>query len=388
MAGRTRQRRRYRDGERLTRAGWLYVLIGMLMGAAALKHDAAVTLLLLGGMLGALGVSALIAGRTVRGVRVTREAPDRVWQGQTVHMSYFLANEHRWFSCMGLSIRDLPQPQLDMAGGYCAHLEPRSRFRSGARFVARTRGRVTLDGVELRTGFPFSLVTAWRRVIEPTDLVVWPARGVLKADLLRRGAAEISAATPSLLTGGQDEFFGLREFRQDDNPRLIHWRRSAGRTQPLIREMARPLPDVLMIVIDTLTTDAGGAAIRERLLRLAATLIDRAMTRGYQVALALAGDDGIRTLAPAAGRAAMRDLLDALAELGENTAHPLARTLAALRRDWLGQSQVVVLSPRAGAVGRNDTRALRAASGHLTVIAGADRLADVFEDDPGLAEIL
>ena len=152
--------------------------------------------------------------------------------------------------------------------------------------------------------------------------------------------------------------------------------------------MARPLPDVLMIVIDTLATDAAGAATRERLLRLAATLIDRAMTRGYQVALALAGDDGIRTLAPAAGRAAMRDLLDALAELGENTAHPLGRTLAALRRDWLGQSQVVVLSPLAGAVSRNDTRALRATSGHLTVIAGADRLADVFEDDPALREIL
>ena len=375
------KRRRPRHGERLTLAGGVFIGITVMMAAAALKNDSAITLILLGGMMGGLGVSAFVAGRTVRRVKITRETPDRIWQGQTVHVGYFLANARRWLSCMGLTLRELPQPTLDTVNAYCAHLPARSRFRSGARLVALARGRLALDGIEVSTQFPFSLIRAWRHVPDPRELIVWPARGRLKAELLRRGAAAISTAGPSPMTGGQDEFFGLREFRDDDNPRLIHWRRSAGRQRPLVREMTRPLPDVLVIVIDTFAPkwDTAASECREGLLRLAATLIDHAMTRSYQIGLALAVDGGVRVIRPAAGRAQLRQLLDALAEVGDNVSRPLQHTLNALPPDSLRLAQVLMLTPRTD-IDAAPLLGLRAVCGHLTVIAGPQQLARVFEE--------
>lgn len=369
---------RYRNGGRLTAAGWVYGVIWGIMLTAAVRNDAAVSLLLLGAMFGGLAVSAFAAGRTVRAVRATRESPDRVWQGQTVHMSYFLSNRSRWLSCMGLTLRDLPQKALDAASGYCAHLPARGQFRSGARFVALRRGRIGLEGLEISTGFPFGLIRAWRRTLEPADLIVWPARGELRAELFRRGAAEVSSARPSPISGGQDEFFGLREFREDDNPRLIHWKRSAGRHRPLVREMARPVPEVLFLIVDTAAPEAQ-TADPEKVLRLAATLIDHAMTRGYQVGLALADRRAVRTLPPATGRAQLRDLLDALANVhGPNG--PLGQTLAAVRPTWLAHAQVMVLSAQEAPLDSRASVALAGQAGHLTIIGGPEQIDRVFAD--------
>ena len=380
MARRRKARRRGRHGERLTLAGLAYIGIVTMMAAAAIKNDAAVTLILLGGMMGALGASAFVAGRTVRRVDVTREAPDRLWQGQPVYVSYFLTNTHRWFSCMGLIIRDKPQAHLQTVNGYCTHLRPRGTFRSGARILVSRRGRTDLSEIQLSTRFPFSLVRAWRRSVQAQEVVVWPARGRLKAELLQRGAALVSAAAPSPTSGGQDEFFGLRDFREDDNPRLIHWRRSAGRPNPLVREMTRPRPDVLMIVIDTATD----GPVVEKLLRLAATLVDHAMTRGYQVGLVLPADGGVCAIPPATGRAQLRGLLDALAEADANASGDLAETVAALRPDWLRHAQVMILSPVDDPA--ISAGALRRHAGHVMVLAGEQQIDAAFEDAPASQE--
>jgi len=388
VSGEPTTQRRSRIRARITAAGWLYVLVTSVILATAIRHDAAVTLLLLGAMLGGLLSSSVLGRRIVRGLRVSRQGPARCWQGQVTHVSYFLANRNRWMPCMDVQLGDLPQEGVRSVDAYCACLHARDQFRSGGRFVVGRRGRSTLKGMEVRTTFPFGLLAVRQRLLEPVDLVVWPARGRLKTELLRRGAAQVASQRASAIAGGQDDFFGLREFRDDDNPRLIHWRRSAGREQPLIREMARPLPNTLVVIIDTLAADPKkGRGLRERLLRLAATLVDRSMTRGYQVGLALARSDEVRTVPPATGRAQLRALLDELADADDNTTTALARTVRSLRAGWLRQAEAIVLSGNADVASDASLRPLRASCSHLTVIAGRKQVNAVFEDPPTLKEI-
>ena len=388
MAGERTRQRRSRIRARITAAGWLYVLVTSVILATAIRHDAAVTLLLLGALMGALLASSILARRIVRGVRVTRQGPDRCWQGQVTYVSYFLSNRNRWMPCLDVQLGDLPRKHVRSIDGYCACLHARNQFRSGGRFVIARRGRSKLKGMEVRTTFPFGLIAVRQRLLEPFETVVWPARGRLKTELLRRGAAQTASERASTIAGGQDDFFGLREFREDDNPRLIHWRRSAGRERPLIREMARPLPNMLMVVVDTLLSDPRkDRPVREKLLRLAATLVDRSMTRGYQVGLALAGGNGARAIAPASGRAQLHTVLDALADVTDDITTPLSETIRSLRPGWIRQAEVIVLSPRDDAQADAPLGSLRAACSHLTIIAGRKRMNAVFEDDRSLKEI-
>jgi len=366
---------------RLTRPGWVFLLLAMLVGTAAGKSEVALVFVMFGMMLGTLAVSVLLSWRMVAGVRLRRDCPEWAWQHRPVHLGYYLRSIRAHTSCLGLSVEEIAPPHAPAAGGFCLHLSPRAVFRAAGRFVPRHRGRLRLTASRVSTIFPFGLVRATRTFDAPAELLVWPARGALKRKLLSHGAVETSTAAPSRASGGQDEFFGLREYRSGDNPRWIHWRRSAATRTPVVREMARPLPDVLWVIVDTQTTPgAMGRADRERLLRFAATLIDYALARGYRVGLALADDAGPRILRPAEGRRQRSDLLDALAAADENLRTPLGDTLRRLPRGWLAKSELIVCG-KGRHLAAAPLGALRGVARNIQLITQED-LPRVFKDDP------
>jgi uncharacterized protein (DUF58 family) len=367
---------------RLTRAGLLFLLLAVTLGAAAVKTQGAMMFILCGAMLGAVVSSALMGRRMLGSLRVRRELPQRTWQNQTVHIGYDIRNTHPRSHCLGLKMEELDPGGISIVPAYCLHLPPRGTFRAGARFVALRRGRISLGAIRVSTCFPFGLVQATRDILRPADLIVWPARGRLTRQLLHRGAVETSGLSPSAVSGGQDEFFGLREYRDGDSPRWIHWRKTATRGALVVREMAHPSPDSLYLVIDAALRhgDQQAADHRERLLRLAATLVDHAFARGYQVGMALACGGRARSLAVSADNAHRTALLDALADVAPGESLGLETVLGALRRAPLRRSQVLLIAPSAPADGQSAQR-LRSSARHFTLITDRDVEA-VFADAP------
>jgi uncharacterized protein (DUF58 family) len=365
---------------RFTAAGWIFVVITLVVAAATVKSQSAMLFVIVGAMLGALMASGVMAWRMLRAVGLEREVPAQAWQNQTVHLGYYLRNT-RGRPCLALTVEEQPVAGVETTGGFCAHLPPGGIFRSGARFVPRRRGRITLTGVEVISRFPFGLVAGHCVLPQGASVVVWPARGRMKERMLHRGAVEVSTAPPSQATGGQDEFFGLRDYRSDDNPRWIHWRRSATRQVPVVREMCHPKPEILYVILDTRLADKSPAAWarRERMIRFTGTLLEHALARGYQVGLALGVQGRARAYPGAAGRGQMHLLLTALADVDDTTALPLTGVVAALRRSDLDEAQVIVVADSSAATAA--LRALRAACRTVSVVT-AERLAAVFQDDP------
>jgi len=366
----------------LTVAGWIFLCVAGMAGVAAVRTQAPLAFVLFGGTLGALCISAVIARWMVGAVELMRELPGRAWQCQTTFMSYSLRNR-RGSSAMALRMEELDLTGSDFASGCCVHLGPRSVFRAGARFAVRRRGRLTLERTRLSTIFPFGLVRASKIFERSMDLVVWPARGRLKKQFLRYGATEISSSKPAQVQGGSDEFFGLREYRTDDNPRWIHWKRSASRENLVVREMTKPMPEVLWLVVDTRLRDGSEPQWRERekTIRFAATLIDYAFRRGYKVGLALAYQDREAVWRPAPGLGQRTKLLDALADVDINTTRSLQAVLrAAICNGPINEAQVVIVSREAPPLRPMDLAPFHAARS-LTVVCES-RLNDFFEDDP------
>lgn len=370
---------------RVTLAGWLYLLLSVLIGLAAVRSHMPMMFIVFGAMFGGLAVSMILAQMMIAGTEVHRELPRRAWQLETVYFGYYLRNLRRHTGILGLSLRERAPKGIEDACGYCVWLPPGGVFRSGSRLLAEHRGRVDLEGIILSTRFPFGLAVARRRIDQPTSLVVWPAKGRLKTDLLRHGAMETSSAQPGRQQGGQDEFFGLRDYRSGDNPRWIHWRRSAGRPHPVVREMAHPVPDVLMLILDVQPAEESypAVAFREQLLRLAATLIDHAQNRGYQVGLALAGPRGPEVFEPSGNVGQRCAMLDALAEAGPD-AGDLDTLLETLDRTKLHNAQTMLISARPDRASRDRLNHLAAVSRHLEILSPGV-VEQVFEDNPLLA---
>ncbi len=366
--------------QRLTAAGWVFSIITLVVTIAAFKSQSAMLFLIAGSMVGTLAASSTLPRYMLRGVLLEREVPPQAWQNHPIHLGYYLRNTRRR-SCLALSLEELPVAGVERTGGFCAHLPSAGTFRSGARFVVHRRGRVELAGVRVLSSFPFGLITGRKVFDRKASVVIWPARGKLKKRMLHQGAVEVATGPPTQVTGGQDEFFGLRDYRSDDNPRWIHWRRSANRPVPVVREMCRPRPEILWVLLDSRLEDTSSEAWgqRERMIRFAGTLIEHALSRGYQVGLALGCGGRPRAYPPAAGRGQMHLLLTALADIDDTTALPLENVVAALRRRSLEEAQVVLVTARSGR-GRG-LPSLRSICRNLSVVTRED-LPGVFEDDP------
>jgi uncharacterized protein (DUF58 family) len=362
--------------------GWLYLGVSLLVGLAAVRSHMPMMFIFFGAMLGVMAAASWLGRLMLSSITVRRELPSRAWQFESLYFGYHLRNR-RWLGCLGTTLSELAPEGIEDARGYCVYLPPRGVFRAGSRLVADHRGRVTLRGVTLTTEFPFGLVRITRRMDDEASLVIWPAKGRITTDFLQRGAMEASAAQAGRHQGGQDEFFGLREYRQGDSPRWIHWRRSAGRTMPVVREMAHPVPDRLMLILDTALggSDDAARAVLEKPLRFAATLIDHALTRGYQVGLALPGPDGAQVFAPHTSVQSRRAMLDGLADADPADAVDLDALIDEIDPPLLAGAQAWVLTARAHALSAHSHRHVSRLARHMGLLR-VDQLDTVFRDHP------
>ncbi len=380
--------RRRRTGSpvrsRLTKAGWVFVVACVVVAIVAMNSGLALLFLMLGAMVGAVYVSWLLARRMVAAARVRRDVPARCRQNQRVSLGYLLRSVRGGGACLALRIEELDARAAALEPAACGYLPARGGVLAHSETTPRRRGRIRLRRLRLSTTFPFGLIASARQSTQEASLVVWPARGRLVAALLGKGEAESADVAPSIRSGGQDEFYGLREYRLGDNARWIHWRRSAGRGEPVIREMARPRPRTVWVVLDTYLPDASPPvrAARERAIRFAATLIEDALAGGYRVGAALAYDARVVVVSPADRRTQKQRLLDALADIDDNAVHRLPDAIARLRPAWLRQAHVVVISAAEAeeSLTPETLARLRRDSRNLTLAAGA-RIGGLFRDN-------
>ncbi|MCD4824149.1 MAG: DUF58 domain-containing protein [Phycisphaerae bacterium] len=367
---------------RVTGPGWVFLSLSLMVGLAAVRSHMPMLFVIFGAMLGSLAISSILARGMISGVAVHRDLPDRAWQYESVYFGYFLRNTQRWFSCLGIELSEIVPRGIDDARGYCVHLAARSVFRAGSRLAAARRGRIELQGVRISTNFPFGLVVVRRDMFRPTSMVVWPAKGHITSDLLMHGAMVISTAQPGRMQGGQDEFFGLRDYRQGDNPRWIHWRRSAGRQTPVVREMAHPVPDSLFVILDipVVGDDSSAFLWREKMLRFAATLIEQALRRGYQVALALAGEDKAQVVLPGTSVGVRVDLLDCLADVQEPGVD-FQMILKVVDASDIRSAQVILVSDRFEEIDSPQLKELARTARHMEVL-NPEQLDAVFQENP------
>lgn len=329
--------------------GLIYCTMMMFMGLAAINTQANLLFGVFGLMIGILLVSGVISRVVLRGVSVRRELPDHAIVGRPVVIGYQFFNRKKFWPSLSLTASELDgvdafsrQPTAYMlhAAGTMTAVVP-------AEVIPRRRGLQTFDRFQLSTSFPFGFIKRAIDRRQPDTLMVLPAIGQMRRELFKLfKSAESSGVNVRPSRGGADDFYGLKEYRQGENPRFISWRHTARTGQILVREMTRVSPPKILVLIDTIddaTTATRGVSI-ERGLAMAATLIDAAMQAGMPIGLICWSERWI-VISPNRGKRHRLDLLSELAKLGPNRTHGREELLAHARTAAKNDTTVVLISP-------------------------------------------
>jgi uncharacterized protein (DUF58 family) len=171
-----------------------------------------------------------------------------------------------------------------------------------------SRGRLTLERIKLSTSFPFGLFRAWTYVHVSVSLLAWP-----KPLGRREPPAEASSggSATSLHRAGDEEWAGLREFRDGDSPRQVAWSAFARGRGLLVKTYQSPAAHHRTFDLAALP----GADVEQRLEQLSAWIV-AAHARGERYGLKLAA----RELPPDSGNEHRARCLNGLALYGTGDA--------------------------------------------------------------------
>ena len=225
----------------------------------------------------------------------------------------------------------------------------------------RWRGRHLVGPAERTIADGLGLARISRVFPGQTELLATPRVEPL-ANLRDASGLGMAADTTMLRTGlgGADDVL-IRDYRQGDDVRRIHWRSSARTGQLMVRREERAWEPSATVVIDNRARSFTLRRPDERLewaVSAAASLAVHLLRDGFDLSLVDAEGSTLSPHRVGAGREAV--VLEHLALMTTDTKHSLADALAACSRGAEGQLLVAVL----GRIDSADALALAEASRH------------------------
>jgi uncharacterized protein (DUF58 family) len=308
-----------RPGFDFSFTGLVYCAIMMFMGFAAVNLQASLLFGVFGLMIGILLVSSWISKAVLRRLELRRLLPDQGTVGRPTLIHYYITNRKRVWASFSVTIAEIDGVQgfRRQPHAYLLHVAPRGTAAINCEVIPKRRGIVQLNRHQLSTSFPFGFIK--RAVVsqQPDTLLIFPPIATVDPKLLMQFRSADSIGTnlrPKLR--GTDEFFGLREFRPGENPRLIYWKRSAHTGVMVMREMTQVAPPRIIVVVDTFNPDGSPerAVEIEKSIAQASSLIEAASETGLAVGFTARGEHW-HLIEPKRGKRHKRELQTLLAKL-------------------------------------------------------------------------
>jgi uncharacterized protein (DUF58 family) len=254
---------------RFQRSGWAVCFAALFLGVAAIATGNNLLFLLLGALLGFIALSGWMSEQVLRDLAVSRQLPRGMIAGEAARITYTLENRKRRMPSFALELGE----QGESTRAFVAVVEPMGTCRARAALRLPRRGVYHLEGLTLSTSFPFGLFTKERDIPLAGSLVVWPRTDRDVRERWGRGRFQRpDGAARRHAAGTRGEFRSLRDYRPGDDPRDVHWRSSARRSTPVIREYERDTGESVWIGVDLRAPDdAAGDVVVEIAASLAAS---------------------------------------------------------------------------------------------------------------------
>jgi uncharacterized protein (DUF58 family) len=383
----------------LTFEGCCFVVIAGFILAGAMTRQINLLMILFGLLAGTFIVHWLMVRSMVRRVEVERRLPKSISAGEPLVVELSAKSRHRRLPTWALVATDVVRREGASKGSRT--IRPRTLFShipAGGTCVTTYRGRLMDRGryhfgpLQISSRFPFGFLRC-RAVFDLRDtLLVYPRLGRLTPawrrwqEGLESGAGR-NSPRQGLLEG---DFYGLRDWRSGDSRRWLHWRTSARRQSPVVRQFEQQRDRGLAVIVDLWQpAEAGPNELDavEIAVSLAATMAsDLCRAGGRRLSVAATGEDPWFIEGPAS-TALLDEVMSRLATSQASAEDQLPQTLSRLLDRIRRGTLVVLVGTRPLDVAgdarfdliRNDPRHERRFSRLKSVDTSSNSLSELFQ---------
>ncbi len=295
----------------ITKSGWLFIGLTLAVGFAAINSGSNLLHAIFGAQMALIIGSGMLSERAVFRANARRVLAEAVHAQTPAPLRIELSNGSASGELLSVSVEDDDGEQPGACGPvFAVRLGPKQTQTLHTTVTMPRRGRHRLPRAVVATRFPFGLFVKRRDLPAPPEITVYPRLQPVRVELSNRHRPGAGEASGRIARVG--EFFGMREYRQGDDPRRIDWRTVARGQRPSVRDY-EALGDTEH-VLDLSSGVTGDPRFEAEVSRVASEAVAMLQEPGIAVGLRYAGQI---LLEPASGAHARAALLEALALVGD-----------------------------------------------------------------------
>jgi uncharacterized protein (DUF58 family) len=265
-----------------TREGKRFVLVTVLIAVAALNTGNNLIYLILALMLSLVCLSLVILTTMFSKLSLDAVSDSPVFAGEEASFSLTVRNGKRCIPSYSLSLLS----EGMSTGAYFSLIPALGETVEEVKILFRRRGLYGKRSFTMRSEFPFILFAAERTMDVAREVLVYPALRDVE-DIVPSGWGAASGDALRM-AGVGEEIHSLRDFRQGDDLRRIHWKVSAKVADLMVKEYAEHKLRRTTIMLDNLKSSDQGRQrnaeeVFEIAVSLAASLAKHFIERGHLV---------------------------------------------------------------------------------------------------------
>jgi uncharacterized protein (DUF58 family) len=268
--------------------------------------------------------------------------------------------------------------------------DPRWRRVVEYPLLGRVRGRFSTGPLTVRTTDPFGLVQLDRQFVATTEVMVTPRVVPLKAIRTIGGGGSTGEARPHRIgVVGQDDVL-VREYRQGDDVRRIHWRSTARWGDLMVRREEQAWDPSASIVLDSRESTHAGRGMHNSLewaVSAAASIGIHFLDDGFSIEIYEA--DGPLHISGSMGQhssASAELVVNRLTDLKARSTTTLQYAVQSAAIDRPGQLVIAILGRMTSADANTLLRVRRNRAQSLAMIMDVDSFADQPGDEQQRAQ--
>jgi uncharacterized protein (DUF58 family) len=259
---------------RLTRWGLAYLVASIILGLAAVNTGNNALMAVLGLALGSYVVSGVWSRQVLANIEATIELPSEIYAGRPAVTGVEIENTSRFLPAYGLVVRD-SDGRAVIHEPFMAKL---ACHRHTVELVFPDRGRHQVGAWRLNVLLPLGFFIKSKMLVPDREVLVYPRLLPKSSVSVRRGGGRRS---PDALEarGREGEVTQLRDFREGDELRSLHWKQTARQRRFIVVERQRTAEKPVFFVVDPRLEDPADPRQRDRFERLVSEVATGAVLR-------------------------------------------------------------------------------------------------------------
>jgi len=225
---------------------WLTMSILLLVG---LFTGRSIFFTLTYGLFGLMLMTRLWSWVAVWGIRVSRRTHHKRSQvGRNFSETFKVTNAH-WIPKLWLEVRDFSDIPGHRASAVVPFLKSQAHFEWRVQTVCMARGVFQLGPMIISSGDPFGLFVTTRKMNAVDQILVHPPLVTLYKFNLPMGVLSGGDTQRTMTQQLTPNAAGVREYVRGDSINRIHWKSTARRNKPIVKEFELdPMVDIWLVV--------------------------------------------------------------------------------------------------------------------------------------------